>query len=153
MSFATHSIAWVHDLLCFAIGRYESTLIDEIIENVHGNLPKILGVNENIVGMDSRLEKLISLLKIESNDVRMVGVYGLGGIGKTTIINALYNKISYQFESVSLLTDVRKESTENSGLLKLQQQLLNDTLRTKGQIVAFPWLEITCLTKCWPRWL
>ncbi|KAJ9672181.1 hypothetical protein PVL29_025708 [Vitis rotundifolia] len=85
--------------------------------------------------MDSRLEKLRSLLKIESNDVRMVGVYGLGGIGKTTIINALYNQISYQFESVSLLTNIRKESTENSGLLKLQQQLLDDTLRTKGQIV------------------
>ena len=85
--------------------------------------------------MDSRLEKLISLLKIESNDVRMVGVYGLGGIGKTTIINALYNQISHQFESVSLLTNVRKESTKNSGLLKLQQKLLDDTLRTKGQIV------------------
>ena len=35
----------------------------------------------------------------------------------------------------SLLTNVRKESTENSGLLKLQQQLLDDALRTKGQIV------------------
>ena len=85
--------------------------------------------------MDYRLERLISLLEIGLNDVRMVGVYGLGGIGKTTIINALYNKISYQFESVSLLTDVRKESTENSGLLKLQQQLLNDILGTTRKIV------------------
>ncbi|KAJ9676310.1 hypothetical protein PVL29_025033 [Vitis rotundifolia] len=115
--------------------KYESKLMDEIIENVHGNLPKILDVDENIVGMDSRLEKLRSLLKFELNDIRMVGVYGLGGIGKTTIINALYNQILHQFESVSLLTNVRKESTENSGILKLQQQLLDDTLRTKGQIV------------------
>ncbi|KAJ9691429.1 hypothetical protein PVL29_013568 [Vitis rotundifolia] len=104
--------------------KYESKLIDEIIENVHGSLPKILDVNENIVGMDSCLEKLRTLLKIELNDVRMVKVYGLGGISKTTIINALYNQILYHFESVSLLTNVRKESTENSGLLK-----------TKGQIV------------------
>ncbi|XP_034675724.1 disease resistance protein RUN1-like [Vitis riparia] len=36
-----------------AKNRYESTLIDEIIEKVHGNLPKILGLNKNIVGMDS----------------------------------------------------------------------------------------------------
>ncbi|XP_034674575.1 disease resistance protein RPV1-like [Vitis riparia] len=114
---------------------YESKLIDEIIENVPRSFPKTLDVNKNIVGMDSLLERLISLLKIELNDVRMVRVYGLGGIGKTTIINALYNKISYQFESVSLLTDVRKESTENSGLLKLQQLLLNDTLRTTRKIV------------------
>ena len=85
--------------------------------------------------MDSRLERLISLLEIGLNDVRMVGVYGLGGIGKTTIINALYNRISNQFESVSLLIEVRKETTENSGLLKLQQQLLNDILGTTRKMV------------------
>ncbi|CBI17047.3 unnamed protein product, partial [Vitis vinifera] len=116
--------------------RYETELIDKIIENVPRSFPKTLAVTENIVGMDYRLERLISLLEIGLNDVRMVGVYGLGGIGKTTIINALYNRISNQFESVSLLTDVRKESTENSGgLLKLQQQLLNDILGTTRKIV------------------
>ncbi|RVW62612.1 TMV resistance protein N [Vitis vinifera] len=79
--------------------RYETELIDKIIENVPRSFPKTLAVTENIVGMDYRLERLISLLEIGLNDVRMVGVYGLGGIGKTTIINALYNRISNQFES------------------------------------------------------
>ncbi|RVW59237.1 TMV resistance protein N [Vitis vinifera] len=80
-----------------AKNRYESELIDEIIENVRRSFPKTLDVNENIVGMDSRLERLISLLKIELNDVRMVGVYGL--------------------------------------VESLQQQLLDDTLRTTRKIV------------------
>ncbi|KAL6315624.1 hypothetical protein AAG906_003727 [Vitis piasezkii] len=96
--------------------KYETELIDKIIENVPRSFPKTLAVTENIVGMDSRLERLISLLEIGLNDVRMVGVYGLGGIGKTTIINALYNRISNQFES-------------------LQQQLLNDILGTTRKIV------------------
>ena len=34
-----------------------------------------------------------------------------------------------------MLTNVKKESTENSDLLKLQQQLLDDTLPTRGQII------------------
>ena len=38
-----------------------------------------------MVGMDSHLEELRSLKKIESNDVRMIGIHGLGGIGKTTV--------------------------------------------------------------------
>ena len=94
----------------------------------------VLHVNENIVGMDSRLERLVSGLEIQSNGVRMVGVCGLGGIGKTTIITALYNKISNHFQSTSFLTNVREESTQDSGLLKLQQQLLDDTLGVKGQL-------------------
>ena len=94
----------------------------------------VLDVNENIVGMDSRLKRLVSGLEIQSNGVRMVGVCGLGGIGKTTIINALYNKISNQFRSTSFLTNVREESTKDSGLLKLQQRLLDDTVGVKGQL-------------------
>ena len=95
----------------------------------------VLDVDDNIVGMDSHLERLISAIEIQSNDgVRMVGVCGLGGIGKTTIITALYNIISNQFRSISFLTNVREESTKDSGLVKLQQQLLDDTLGVKGQL-------------------
>ena len=95
----------------------------------------VLDVNENIVGMDSRLERLISGLHIKSNDdVCIVGVCGLGGIGKTTIITALYNKISNEFQSTSFLTNVREESAKDSGILKLQQQLLDDTLGVRGQL-------------------
>ena len=113
---------------------YESKIIDDIIEEIRGIIPKVLYVNKNIVGMDSRLERLISLLKIQFNDVRMIGVYGIGGVGKTTVITALHNKISNQFKCVSFLTNIREESTKDSGLLKLQQQLLDDTLGVKGQL-------------------
>ena len=38
------------------------------------------------------------MLKIESNDVRVLGIWGMGGIGKTTIARALYAKMYSQFE-------------------------------------------------------
>lgn len=133
MSFATHSNA-SHVLSCFEICRYESDLVVDIIKEIHRRLPKLLYEDPDIVGMNSHLEKLMSLLEIESDKVHMIGVYGFGGIGKTTIINALHNKILHKFESISYLANVREASTQHSGLLKLQQQLLDDTLMTKGRI-------------------
>ena len=50
------------------------------------------------------------LLDIESNDVRMVGIYGLGRIGKTTIIKAIYNRIFNYFEGRSFLENIRERS-------------------------------------------
>ncbi|KAL6315510.1 hypothetical protein AAG906_000808 [Vitis piasezkii] len=63
--------------------------------------------------------KLISLINIDSNDVCFVGICGLGGIGKTTIAKALYNKISNQFQGASFLAN-------------LQRQLLDDIDKGKN---------------------
>ena len=37
-------------------------------------------------------------------DVRMLGLYGIGGIGKSTIGKAIYNSISCKFDGISFLT-------------------------------------------------
>ncbi|KAL6318087.1 hypothetical protein AAG906_035232 [Vitis piasezkii] len=84
----------------------ESNVIKEITDKIITRLnPRSLYVGKNIVGMNIRLEKLISLINIDSNDVCFVGICGLGGIGKTTIAKALYNKISNQFQGASFLAN------------------------------------------------
>ena len=56
------------------------------------------------VGIKSHVEALIRRLDIESNDdVHMVVMYGLGGVGKTTMARTIYNKISYQFKAKKFL--------------------------------------------------
>ncbi|WP_423787684.1 NB-ARC domain-containing protein [Klebsiella pneumoniae] len=35
---------------------------------------------------------------MESNDVRALGICGMGGIGKTTIAKAFYNKYAHEFD-------------------------------------------------------
>ncbi|XP_034676381.1 disease resistance protein RPV1-like [Vitis riparia] len=111
---------------------YEARLIKEITYDILTKLNrKLLYVGENIVGMDFRLEQLKSFINIESNDVRMVGIYGLGGIGKTTISKVIYNNISHQFESSIFLENVRERSNDHSSLLQLQKELLNGVVKEK----------------------
>ena len=98
--------------------------------------PQLLHVGNNIVGMKLRLEKLKSLIQVESNDVRIVGIYGIGGIGKTTISKAIYNEISTKFEGACFLDNVRGKSKDDYGLVQLQEQLLNNILKGKNLTIS-----------------
>ena len=62
----------------------------------------------------------------------MVGIYGPGGIGKTTIAKAIFNRISDRFEGSSYLENVREKSKTNNGVIELQEILLFEILGDKN---------------------
>ncbi|KAB1218978.1 TMV resistance protein N [Morella rubra] len=114
---------------------YESKFIEKIVEEVLHNVnPVHLHVAVHPVGIDSRVEKMKALLDLGTNDVRIVGIYGMGGIGKTTIAKAVYNKIRHGFEGSSCLLNIKEVSEQHNGLVNLQEQLLSDILKRKLKI-------------------
>ncbi|XP_024182030.1 disease resistance protein RUN1 isoform X1 [Rosa chinensis] len=76
------------------------------------------------IGLESCRQAVKSLLKAEENIVRMVGIWGPGGIGKTTIVKDVFNSISYKFACSCFLAGVR-----SNALVQLQETLLFDILR------------------------
>jgi hypothetical protein len=90
-----------------------------------------------LVGVDSRIEKINKLLSIVSSDVRIVGIWGMGGIGKTTIAEAFFYSISSQYEGCHFLPNIRQES-EKGRLSDLRDELLSKLLEEENLHIGTP---------------
>ena len=113
----------------------ESELVQNIVEEILNSefiqMPSNVATME-LVGINSHIEALTKLLDIESNDVIMVGITGLGGIGKTTIAKAIYNSFSNSFKAKSFLENVREWSETSQGIIHLQETLLKGISEDKN---------------------
>ncbi|KAL4622258.1 hypothetical protein ACB092_06G284300, partial [Castanea dentata] len=107
-----------------------SEYIEPIVEKIFKTLSSIK-LNERLVGKESRVWKVYSDLQIGLTDVRMIGIHGTGGIGKTTIARVVYDSFSNQFEASSFLQDVR-ETYKRQGIVYLQKKLLSDILMERN---------------------
>ena len=76
------------------------------------------------VGIDSRVEDIIKSLTVVREDVRIVGLHGMAGCGKTTLAKAVFNQLYHQFEKSCFLFNVKEMSEQPNGRVRLQENLL-----------------------------
>ncbi|KAI3705206.1 hypothetical protein L1987_75440 [Smallanthus sonchifolius] len=86
---------------------------------------------DNMIGMESRVQHVKSLLGKGCDDFCMIGIWGMGGIGKTSIARAVYHQVLYEFEGGSFLGGVRENGSDKKGLKTLQEKLLSEILLEK----------------------
>jgi len=112
------------------MSRHEAKFIKEIIKDVLNKLdPKYLYVPEHLVGMDWLAHNISYFLSTATDDVRIVGVHGMPGIGKTTIAQVVFNQLCHGFEGSCFLSDINERSKQVNGLVPFQMQLLRDILK------------------------
>ncbi|XP_039160702.1 disease resistance protein RUN1-like isoform X2 [Eucalyptus grandis] len=103
--------------------KRQGEVIEDIVKDV------LLKINTtkrdlpaHLVGIDNRVEDIKRLLNCYyTSDVRFVIIHGIGGMGKTTLANAVFNQLSPQFEGHSFLSNI-----QDLGIEKLQKKLLAD---------------------------
>ncbi|KAK2632147.1 hypothetical protein EUGRSUZ_L01940 [Eucalyptus grandis] len=93
---------------------------------------------QNLVGIDDRAKQITDLLEMEGNDeVRIIGIYGTDGIGKTTLAKAVYDQISSCFDSCSFLAEVEETTQSSGGMQFLQNKLIRDILERDHEDPSF----------------
>jgi hypothetical protein len=112
----------------FLFVRLEAEFIEEIVGDVVEKLHAMPSshTTAGLFGIDVRVSEVESLLNMESPDVLIVGIWGMGGIGKTTIAEAVCNKVHSRFEGI-FFANFRQE-LETGSMADLQRSFLSQLL-------------------------
>lgn len=90
--------------------------------------------HQGIVGIENHITRIQSLMNLESPDIRIIGIWGLGGIGKTTIAKQIYHKLASQFGSSSLVLNVQEEIQRHGIQKQIKVLLILDDVNDSGKL-------------------
>ncbi|KAI9075965.1 hypothetical protein K1719_042087 [Acacia pycnantha] len=93
----------------------------------HKSTPSVQSKIFRLFGRDKPVHHVLGGGKcMKSNGVRVLGLFGMGGVGKTTLAKALFNRVVVDFEHRSFISSVREASSKVGGLIALRNRIISD---------------------------
>ncbi|XP_028223080.1 TMV resistance protein N-like [Glycine soja] len=105
----------------------DDELLKEIVKLVLKRLGKHLVNSKGLVGIDKKIADIESLIRKESKDTRLIGIWGMGGIGKTTLPQEVFNKLQSEYQGSYFLANEREQSSKD-GIISLKKEIFTELL-------------------------
>ncbi|CAE6218382.1 unnamed protein product [Arabidopsis arenosa] len=118
---------------------HECDFVDKIAKETFKTLNKLSPCEiRGLPGAELRMQELEKLLDLKRKScVRVVGVLGMAGIGKTTVADCVYKRNYSRFDGYCFLANINNEERLH-GLNHLQQKLLRKLLDEENLDVGAP---------------
>ncbi|KAG0583131.1 hypothetical protein KC19_3G111900 [Ceratodon purpureus] len=126
---ASNVMGWEHSR---AHPRLEGDIIREIVEKVFelANKPLPLDIGEHAIGVEKIAQEIIEKLHGDGR-ILMLGLWGMGGIGKSTLARTLYNRMKKSYVANCYIEDVT-EKVAQGGVVKVQNCILKDLCKNES---------------------
>ncbi|XP_037495412.1 disease resistance protein CHL1-like [Jatropha curcas] len=108
-------------------------LVQRIVNRVSeilSHMPSNASYHDKLVGILSRVQEVISLLDIDVNDRNwIIGIWGMAGIGKTTLASIVFSQIKAKFDAHCFVSNVKEQIRKETEIVlgdKIIRSLLGE---------------------------